>query len=179
MVNQLVDFAAKALGRLAENAEQDYTRRLDGAALLRSYFIELAANLDLLDCLEDSALKSVQPGSPAFAALAVRLETRIAEVILTEGEAARPGGLYEVLRQTGGAEAQKGAVYANVLEAVAFTLTKITVLKKLSSLTGEESALLHGIDLSKRIGNLKKRLLSIKATLRGLGGVTGIPPADE
>jgi hypothetical protein len=51
-------------------------------------------------------------------------------------------------------------------------------LRKLSTLTCEESALLHGLNLAPRVEHLSKRLRMVKTTLRGLGGVTGIPPED-
>jgi hypothetical protein len=179
IADKLFDAILGGLGRMAEAAEKARDRELGGKALLRSYFIEVANNLDLLACLDKEALKKSAVTSPAFAAVVSRLETRIAEVILTDENAARDGGLYDVLKGAeSSGEAQTGIVYANVLEAVSFTVTKINLLRKLSTLTGEESALLHGLNLAPRVEHLNKRLRMVKTTLRGLGGVTGISPED-
>ena len=65
---------------------------------LRAYYIEVCGNLDLIDSLNMEALTESSVNAPAFAAMVNHFETRIAEAILTDDEAARENGLYQVLR---------------------------------------------------------------------------------
>jgi hypothetical protein len=66
-----------------------------------------------------------------------------------------------------------------VLEAVSFTLIRIGLLRKLSSLSNEEKNQLHGFRLAARVENLKKRFLMIEETLRNLDGINGIAKDDD
>jgi len=177
ITDKIVECFFDRLAGWFEKAEKNRDRELGGKAMLRAYYIEVCGNLDLIDSLDMKALKESSVNAPGFAAIVNHFETRIAEAILTDDEAARENGLYQVLQKTESAkEIQRGITYKNVLEAVSFTLIKVEVMRKLSSLSEEEKTILHGIDLVKRIENLKRRLLLVEKILReDLGGITGIP----
>ena len=185
IAEKAIDGIFARIANAFEKAEKTRDRELTGKAMLRAYYIEVRGNLDLLGSLSKTALKDHAVNSPAFSAIVNRLETRIAEAILTDDETARENGLFQILQTTNAVssessgEVSAGVTYRNVLEAVSFTLVKITILRKLSSLTDEEKTILHGIRLARRVENLKTRLESVLKTLRSLGGVTGIPPDEK
>jgi len=185
IAEKAIDGIFARIANAFEKAEKTRDRELTGKAMLRAYYIEVRGNLDLLGSLSKTALKDHAVNSPAFSAIVNRLETRIAEAILTDDETARENGLFRILQTTNAVssessgEVSAGVTYRNVLEAVSFTLVKITVMRKLSSLTDEEKTILHGIRLARRVENLKTRLESVLKTLRSLGGVTGIPPDEK
>jgi hypothetical protein len=93
-VDKLVDGLIAKLFDLFEKAEKNRDRELCAKAMLRAYYIEMLGTLKK-DTLRESEINSL-----AFAATVNRLETRIAELILIDDEAARENGLYQFLQST-------------------------------------------------------------------------------
>jgi len=138
-------------------------------ALLRSYYFEVCTNLDVLDVIDIDKLQGQKVYSPAVFSILESLEIQIAALIVfsddeTVKELFKNLSKKSPVKETSEDNSEKvNNKKKSVLEAVLFTLQKITVLQKLSKLKSEKDEdILKNMRLKVRLNNIKEYLLFIK-----------------
>jgi hypothetical protein len=157
---------------------------------LRAYYFEVITNLDLLNSVNISKFKSVSINSSLFQKFISRLDTSIGATILFSEEIDKNSDLYKLLQSKGRIQNknkmlvtyQKGIesiytgkiLYENILQAISFTVIKIEILKRLSSVDSEEIEYLNNLQLEKRIINIKERFIMIKTVMDQIDGIQAL-----
>ena len=112
------------------------------------------------------------------------MQTDILESVFYKSDENKNIELYEKLRKRGkisnkGQEliktsnkgdeikAKSSFVYENILQAISFVVTKIEIMRKYSTLTNEELAIVKNMNLKTRLININQRLLMIKNVMDG------------
>jgi hypothetical protein len=154
-------------------AKQVNDLKLSREALLRSYYVEVRSNLDILDVLDTEKLKALPVNDPRVFSMLACLETQIAASILcSSDEVAKK--LYSFFSTAGKVDnveedKKKKKNTKTVLEAVQFTMQKIIVLQKLSTVKMEDDKdVLKTLRLGKRVDNIKQNLLFIAGKIKAL-----------
>ena len=148
--------------------------KLSKNALLRSYYFEIVTNLELLSVINKEALGKLSVNSPAVCSVFQNLEIQIGAFIVFSDDAAAKN-LYEFLDSKGVVKEtdedaadtkSQGNRKKTTLQAVDFTLRKITVLQKLSAFKGEtDKDILNAMRLKIRVENITEHLLFIRKKL--------------
>jgi hypothetical protein len=163
-------------------AIQNYrTLALSKKSLLRAYYFEVSANIDLLSIINVNKLTNTKVNDPEFASLVRGLDFQIAASILFgDGDDGNSiyNELYKLLEKTGNVKEQNeesGKVRSpipkkSILQAMIFTIRRINILQKLVAVSAgdsePENTLLHNLLLKVRITNIKNHLEFIKQELR-------------
>jgi hypothetical protein len=147
---------------------------------ITAYYFETVNNQSLLNAVDIPSVENSLENMPALAALLNQLETGAASAILFAGESPANEKIQKFFRETVAlpqAEKDKGHK-TTMLYSMAYILTRITFLQKISSLN--DSSLLKRIRLEQRITNLSARLESMRKTLITLDAVKGVAfPVEE
>ncbi len=162
-------------------------RKLSAEAWLRSYYLEVIGNVELLEALDFKKLGAADVASPAFRKIIGRVETEIGLSILFSEKIDPASDLYRLLKAKGKMENRGGelivskrgketsyagkVLYEGVLQAVSFTVVKTEVLKKLSTFDGDEREYMKTLLLRRRLLNIRERFIMIKNAMDGLEGI--------
>jgi hypothetical protein len=157
---------------------------------LRAYYFEVITNLELLNSVNISKFKLVSINSSLFQKFINRLDTSIGATILFSEEIDKSSDLYKLLQSKGRIQNknkmlvtyQKGIesiysgkiLYENILQAISFTVIKIEILKRLSTVDSEEIEYLNNLQLEKRIVNIKERFIMIKTVMDQIDGIQAL-----
>jgi len=156
---------------LITSAQRFRELHLSRTAMLRAYHFEVQSNLDLLDFIDTTRLKELEVNSPEVFSIVSNLDISIAvSILFCEGSQGQ--SLYDFLDKKGKVDEKsednksEESLDKSILEAVLFTVRKITLLQKLASLRNEkDTSILNAMRLSVRLNNIKKHLVFIKTTL--------------
>lgn len=162
-------------------------RNLSADNYLRAYYFEVVNNLEFLSVVDAKKFKAVQVNSDVFRKFIARLDTEIGSTILFTENIDEKSGLYRLLKAKGrienrhqmlttnttGIEADfRGKIlYENILQAISFTVVKIEVLRRLSSVESDEAEYLNRLSLEKRIVNIRERFAMIKNVMDKMDGI--------
>jgi hypothetical protein len=134
--------------------------RMSTENILRAYFLEVSANLKLLELLRDD-LKDLQADNEGYIAFISRLQTAIGSAIIFD-ESGNIGKTYNTLKK---------ADPGGLLQKIASTVVRIAHLKIIADFSPDERKLLHGIRLGQRLENIRGDLFEICGKLKELEGV--------
>ena len=168
MIGDIINAGYTAYKDVVASSQRVQGLKLSQQVLLRSYYFEVCLNLDLLSVVEFDKLDSLKVYSPSVLVMLSSLETQVAAAIfLSDDETSVK--LYEFLSLTGNVEEtseeseKTEQIDKSVLDAIRFTLQKITVLQKLSAIKSEpEADILKTMRLKVRMNNIKEHLLFIR-----------------
>ena len=162
-------------------------RNLSADNYLRAYYFEVVNNLEFLNVVDAKKFKTVEVNSDVFRKFIARLNTEIGSTILFTENIDEKSGLYRLLKAKGrienrhqmlttsntGIEADfRGKIlYENILQAISFTVVKIEVLRRLSSVESDEAEYLNRLSLEKRIVNIRERFAMIKNVMDKMDGI--------
>ena len=162
-------------------------RNLSADNYLRAYYFEVVNNLEFLSVVDAKKFKTVEVNSDVFRKFIARLDTEIGSTILFTENIDEKSGLYRLLKAKGrienrhqmlttsntGIEADfRGKIlYENILQAISFTVVKIEVLRRLSSVESDEAEYLNRLSLEKRIVNIRERFAMIKNVMDKMDGI--------
>jgi len=162
-------------------------RNLSADNYLRAYYFEVVNNLEFLSVVDAKKFKTVEVNSDVFRKFIARLDTEIGSTILFTENIDEKSGLYRLLKAKGrienrhqmlttsntGIEADfRGKIlYENILQAISFTVVKIEVLRRLSSVESDEVEYLNRLSLEKRIVNIRERFAMIKNVMDKMDGI--------
>jgi hypothetical protein len=162
-------------------------RNLSADNYLRAYYFEVVNNLEFLSVVDAKKFKAVEVNSDIFRKFIARLDTEIGSTILFTENIDEKSGLYRLLKAKGrienrhqmlttsntGIEADfRGKIlYENILQAISFTVVKIEVLRRLSSVESDEAEYLNRLSLEKRIVNIRERFAMIKNVMDKMDGI--------
>lgn len=162
-------------------------RNLSADNYLRAYYFEVVNNLEFLSVVDAKKFKTVEVNSDVFRKFIARLNTEIGSTILFTENIDEKSGLYRLLKAKGrienrhqmlttsntGIEADfRGKIlYENILQAISFTVVKIEVLRRLSSVESDEAEYLNRLSLEKRIVNIRERFAMIKNVMDKMDGI--------
>jgi len=168
MLVEIIGAGYAACKDVVASSQRVQALRLSREALLRSYYFEVCTNLDLLSVIDIDKLDSQKVYSPSVFAMLSSLETQVAAAIFLSDDETSVH-LFKFLSQSGKVEEtpedgeKTEPIDKSVLDAIRFTLQKITVLQKLSALQSEPDAdLLKNMRLKVRMKNIKEHLLFIR-----------------
>ena len=156
--------------------------KLSADTLLRSYYFELCTNLDILDVIDSKKLKGLPVNSRAVFSMLAALEIQVASaIVFSDGDAEKKiysllskSGKVEELSETDGTSKE---MKKSVLEAMHFTLCKISALQKLSAFESEKDKdILKNIRLGVRIENIRTHLLYIRKQIDTNCPIGSFPP---
>lgn len=175
-----VDFIETVIGKI-----EKYQRiRQDTTVYLRLLYIEIVNNLEVLKTVNFDKFSNTKANDPQIKTIIKLLQTDILESVFYKSDENKNIELYEKLRKRGkinnkGQEliktsnkgdevkAKSSFVYENILQAISFVVTKIEVMRKYSTLTNEELAIVKNMNLKTRLININQRLLMIKNVMDG------------
>lgn len=175
-----VDFIETVIGKI-----EKYQRiKQDTTVYLRLLYIEIVNNLEVLKTVNFDKFSSTKANDPQIKTIIKLLQTDILESVFYKSDENKNIELYEKLRKRGkisnkGQEliktsykgdevkAKSSFVYENILQAISFVVTKIEVMRKYSTLTNEELAIVKNMNLKTRLININQRLLMIKNVMDG------------
>ncbi len=175
-----VDFIEKVIGKI-----EKYQRiKQDTTVYLRLLYIEIVNNLEVLKTVNFDKFSNTKANDPQIKTIIKLLQTDILESVFYKSDENKNIELYEKLRKRGkisnrGQEliktstkgdeikAKSSFVYENILQAISFVVTKIEVMRKYSTLTNEELAIVKNMNLKTRLININQRLLMIKNVMDG------------
>ena len=175
-----VDFIETVIGKI-----EKYQRiRQDTTVYLRLLYIEIVNNLEVLKTVNFDKFSNTKANDPQIKTIIKLLQTDILESVFYKSDENKNIELYEKLRKRGkinnkGQEliktsnkgdeikAKSSFVYENILQAISFVVTKIEVMRKYSTLTNEELAIVKNMNLKTRLININQRLLMIKDVMDG------------
>jgi hypothetical protein len=166
-VNTAATMGFTVVDRLLGAVQNYKALKYSKKSALRAYFFELSANLRLLNQVDEGALKNAEANAPGFVALVNNLEILMAASILFTDDATSKK-LFLLLEEAGpvdeeneeGAEAKR-PIQKTVLQAMLFTVNRITLLQKLAAFPSEP-ALLKPLRLGVRIKNITAHLVLLK-----------------
>ena len=175
-----VDFIETVIGKI-----EKYQRiKQDTTVYLRLLYIEIVNNLEVLKTVNFDKFSNTKANDPQIKTIIKLLQTDILESVFYKSDENKNIELYEKLRKRGkisnrGQElvktsnkgdeikAKSSFVYENILQAISFVVTKIEVMRKYSTLTNEELAIVKNMNLKARLININQRLLMIKNVMDG------------
>jgi hypothetical protein len=191
--NTIISTAATAVNffdLLYSKVDAIKSKNLSIQNYLRAYYFEVITNLELLNSVNISKFKSVSINSSLFQKFINRLDTSLGATILFSEEIDKNSDLYKLLQTKGRIQNknkmlvtyQKGIesmyngkiLYENILQAISFTVIKIEILKRLSTVDSEEIEYLNNLQLEKRIVNIKERFIMIKTVMDQIDGIQAI-----
>jgi hypothetical protein len=157
--------------RIIEGYSYIKNQGLQGDNYLRAFYFEIENNLELLSLLDEDVLPHYSPktknsGNTAIFSYLGGLQTTVAAYLLFDdagGKAAAPA-------------LKKLAKDEETLWNIATVVKKIEVLHRIAGMGDEQKALLHGIDLKKRVENIIHYLKAIRTALYEIEGVRKICP---
>lgn len=170
-----VDFIETVIGKI-----EKYQRiKQDTTVYLRLLYIEIVNNLEVLKTVNFDKFSNTKVNDPQIKTIIKLLQTDILESVFYKSDENKNIELYEKLRKRGkisnrGQElvktsnkgdeikAKSSFVYENILQAISFVVTKIEIMRKCSTLTNEELAIVKNMNLKTRLININQRLLMIK-----------------
>jgi len=157
---------------LTDRMQKARDRNLSAQALLRAYYFEAVADLEFLDALDGDRLAGLPVNAPEIRFVVRNLRTDMGLSVLFKDEAASKE-LMSLIGQTGklGRDEDGDTDYENILQAVSFTVMKTEMLRRFSSLSDEELALLKPMQAWRRIQNIRARFRLVKAKLDGIGSL--------
>ncbi len=175
-----VDFIETVIGKI-----ENYQRiKQDTTVYLRLLYIEIVNNLEVLKTVNFDKFSNTKVNDPQIKTIIKLLQTDILESVFYKSDENKNIELYEKLRKRGkisnkGQEliktsnkgdeikAKSSFVYENILQAISFVVTKIEIMRKYSTLTNEELAIVKNMNLKTRLININQRLLMIKNVMDG------------
>lgn len=175
-----VDFIETVIGKI-----EKYQRiKQDTTVYLRLLYIEIVNNLEVLKTVNFDKFSNTKANEPQIKTIIKLLQTDILESVFYKSDENKNVELYEKLRKRGkisnrGQEliktsdkgdevkAKSSFVYENILQAISFVVTKIEVMRKYSTLTNEELAIVKNMNLKTRLININQRLIMIKNVMDG------------
>ncbi len=175
-----VDFIETVIGKI-----EKYQRiRQDTTVYLRLLYIEIVNNIEVLKTVNFDKFSNTKANDSQIKTIIKLLQTDILESVFYKSDENKNIELYEKLRKRGkisnrGQEliktsykgdevkAKSSFVYENILQAISFVVTKIEVMRKYSTLTNEELAIVKNMNLKTRLININQRLLMIKNVMDG------------
>lgn len=175
-----VDFIETVIGKI-----EKYQRiKQDTTVYLRLLYIEIVNNLEVLKTVNFDKFSNTKANDPKIKTIIKLLQTDILESVFYKSDENKNIELYKKLRKRGkinnkGQEliktsnkgdevkAKSSFVYENILQAISFVVTKIEVMRKYSTLTNEELAIVKNMNLKTRLININQRLLMIKNVMDG------------
>ena len=175
-----VDFIETVIGKI-----EKYQRiKQDTTVYLRLLYIEIVNNLEVLKTVNFDKFSSTKANDSQIKTIIKLLQTDILESVFYKSDENKNIELYEKLRKRGkisnkGQEliktsnkgdeikAKSSFVYENILQAISFVVTKIEIMRKYSTLTNEELAIVKNMNLKTRLININQRLLMIKNVMDG------------
>lgn len=175
-----VDFIETVIGKI-----EKYQRiKQDTTVYLRLLYIEIVNNLEVLKTVNFDKFSNTKANDAQIRTILKLLQTDILESVFYKSDENKNIELYEKLRKRGkisnrGQEliktsnkgdeikAKSSFVYENILQAISFVVTKIEVMRKYSTLTNEELAIVKNMNLKTRLININQRLLMIKNVMDG------------
>ena len=188
--NEVINTAASALNffdLVYSKVEIVKSKKLTQQNYLRAYYFEVINNLELLNAINIAKFRTIDVSSTLVQKFISKLDTQIGATILFSEDIDTGSNLYKLLKTKGKIENknkmisvyQKGKevncsrkiLYENILQAISFTVVKIEVLRRLSTLDFEEKEYLHKILLEKRIINIKERFVMIKTVMDQFDGI--------
>lgn len=183
----LIDKGLSYIDTILDRVNKIKDKKLSTQSYLRAYYIEVLNNIEFLTIIKTSKLKNMSPNSKDIKFIIDNLVIDIGATILFSDEVDQDSQLYSfltskgkikntknLLRKSGDIEEKRvtqKTFYENVLQAISFTVTKIEILKKLSSFSDEELDAVNSILLEKRIVNIKERFIMIKTELDKIPGI--------
>jgi hypothetical protein len=151
--------------RLYPEIQRILNEKLSVQNFLRAYYLEVSGNLELLAVIREDALTGRTVEDPAFLAFIDRLQISLAAAVIFDEETnGKESAVYNTLRKAA----------PSVINAIGFTVVKVTLLKNLACFTPEERGLLRGVKIQTRLDNIEEKLVFIKTTLTALEGVREI-----
>lgn len=175
-----VDFIETVIGKI-----EKYQRiKQDTTVYLRLLYIEIVNDLEVLKTVNFDKFSNTKANDAQIKTILKLLQTDILESVFYKSDENKNIELYEKLRKRGkisnkGQELIKTSdkgdevktkssfVYENILQAISFVVTKIEVMRKYSTLTSEELAIVKNMNLKTRLINVNQRLLMIKNVMDG------------
>lgn len=156
--------------------------RQDTTAYLRLLYLEIDNNLEVFKTINFESFAGIKVNDAKVKTIIKLLHTDMSESIFYKSADNPNTQLYEKLKKKGkvdnkgqelvrtsakGTEvkANKSFLYENILQAISFVVTKITLMKKYSCLTDEELDILKPIRLKSRLININQRLLMIQKVM--------------
>lgn len=189
MTNSALTTAGSVLGfvdRVMMIVDSIKAKQLSADNYLRAYYLEVISNMEVLNCINEKNIASVQINTEAFRSFIDKIDTQIGFSILFAEEEDRQG-LFDFLKAKGrinnshkkivkyrnGVEVleTKKTIYENVLQAISFTVVKIEFLKRFSQCNDEELSLYGRIQMDRRIINIRERFVMIKHVMDDLKAI--------
>jgi len=171
---ELIETGLTLADRVIRGVEELKKIKISRKTLLRSYYFEVTTNLELLNVINIEMLKTLSVNSPAVNSVFQNLEIQIGAYILFSEEK-KANDLFEFLNATDNVEEtedetaddrQKKKELKSVKKAIDFTIRKITILQKLSSMKSEADAeIIKEIRLKMRVENIIANLELISKKL--------------
>lgn len=189
MTNSALTTAGTVFGfvdRVMMKVDSIKAKQLSADNYLRAYYLEVISNMEVLNCINEKNIASVQINTEAFRSFIDKIDTQIGFSILFAEEEDRQG-LFDFLKAKGrinnshkkivknrnGVEVleTKKTIYENVLQAISFTVVKIEFLKRFSQCNDEELSLYGRIQIDRRIINIRERFVMIKHVMDDLKAI--------
>jgi hypothetical protein len=171
MVGDIISTAYTAGKDLISSVQRFKEIKMTRAAMLRAYHFEVQSNLDLLNFIDTTKLKELRINSPEAFSVVNNLEIQFAASILfCEGSEGQD--LYTFLSKKGNVAEKdednqsENDINKTILEAILFTVRKVTILQKLSSFCNEkDNDIFNAMRLGVRLSNIKTHLNFIRIAL--------------
>jgi len=161
--------------RIVKGVEEVKNLKLSKKVLLRAYYFEIITNLELLNVINMEAVKKLSINSPSVYSLFQNLEIQIgASIVFSDDNIPREvfdflyrkGSIKETNDEACKAAQKSKTTNKTVLQAIDFTLRKITVLQKLASFREEtDEKVIDTLRLKIRVENIIEHLEFIKKNL--------------
>ena len=187
-ISQGIDLAEKSvdfIDTLISKIEKYRKIKQDTTAYLRLLYIEVLNNLEILKTVNFDKFDKIELNDIKVKTLFHLLQTEISESVFYKNDDNPNNEIYERLKKRGkvsnkGKELMqstvngedkrvtRGFIYENILQAISFVVTKITLLRRYSLLSETELSIVKPIRLKTRLININQRLLMIKNVMDGM-----------
>lgn len=168
----IMDFIGMGIN-IFDRLDKWHNLKQDVDAKIRLLYLECRRNLALLDCINEESIHT-ETGNIEILKLFKLLETDILELIFMDGE--QGNKLFKALSKNmvnadlenddgESAADNKNKINTTVIQTAMYCYVRISVLKKLGSIS-DEITILKNIHYKKRLSNMRKALLAIIKNLQ-------------
>jgi hypothetical protein len=185
MIDDVINIADKSVDfvdNLIAKVEKYKKIKQDTTSYMRMLYIEVINNIEILQTINFSHFDKLAVNDPKVKTVTTLLQYDILESVFFKCDDQSQYALFEKLKKKGkvinrnqeltktnalGVEQKVSGkfIYENVLQAISFVVVKIELLKKYTSLTSDEIAIIKPIRLKPRLVNIYQRLLMIKSVM--------------
>ncbi|HPD94900.1 MAG TPA: hypothetical protein PLA24_03310 [Tenuifilaceae bacterium] len=184
-ISSAVDIGSKSadfIDTLIQKVEKYKTLKQDTTAYLRMLYIEVIMNIEVLNTVSFDSFTGISPNDPKIKALLALIRIDIAESVFYKTSDNPNTELYDRLKRKGkvnnrsneltkpksdgmDVKVKQRFIYENILQAIAFVVTKIGLMKMYAELPNEDFVVIKNINIKSRLINIYQRFLMIKTVM--------------